>query len=435
MMKNITDIRKLAEEMAALSPNNISDLSADEIKQIFHELKVHQIELEMQNDEIRNNHIALDISNRRYFDLYDMAPVGYLTVNEHLMIIESNLTAANLLGTARKAIVNYPFSKFIYKEDQDIYYNFRKKLLDTKITEFCELRMVKKDKTTFWGRLTAVAVSDDDRTDFRITIIDITDNKLSEEIINNYRDDLEKQIVKYTAIAEDRANKLQTLSKQFIHAEEKERNKISHLLHEDIQQILVAARLTLNIGIREVTETAPRTIFANVDRMLYEAITEVRTIAHQIMPTELYEKGLQDAILNLAQQMSDRFNFIVEVITDERISNICSEVSICAYQAVREMLLNIDKHAKVRNGKITFCMLDNEHFQLTVSDCGTGFVSNNILNPEDYNIGFGLFNIKKQIEGLGGKVEITSSTNKGTSICLLLPLKIKKSKNKKQKID
>jgi signal transduction histidine kinase len=295
--------------------------------------------------------------------------------------------------------------------------------------------MVKKDKTTFWGRLTAVAVSDDDRTDFRITIIDITDNKLSEEIINNYRDDLEKQIVKYTAIAEDRANKLQTLSKQFIHAEEKERNKISHLLHEDIQQILVAARLTLNIGIREVTETAPRTIFANVDRMLYEAITEVRTIAHQIMPTELYEKGLQDAILNLAQQMSDRFNFIVEVITDERISNICSEVSICAYQAVREMLLNIDKHAKVRNGKITFCMQDNEYFHLTVSDCGTGFVSNNILNPEDYNIGFGLFNIKKQIEGLGGKVEITSSTNKGTSICLLLPLKIKKSKNKKQKID
>lgn len=432
-MKKITEIRKLAEEMAVHSPDTILELSADELKQMFYEFQVHQIELEMQNDEIRKNQMELGISNKRYFDLYEMAPVGYLTVNEKHMIIESNLTAADLLGTTRKLIVNYPFSKFIYTEDQDIYYNFRKKLLDTKITKFCELRMVKKDKTTFWVRLTAVAVSDDDSTDFRITIIDITDNKLSEEIINNYRADLEKQVAEYTAIAEDRAKKLLTLSKRFIHAEETERNKISHILHEDIQQILVAARLTLNIGMREITETAPRTIFANVDRMLNEAISEVRTIAHQIMPTELYEKGLQDAILILAQQMHERFNFIVEVITDERIMNISNEVSICAYQAVREMLLNIDKHAQVRTGKVTFCMQDNKFFNLTVSDCGTGFIINNIPTSEDYTTGFGLFNIKKQIEGLGGKVEITSLPDKGTSINLQLPLTIKKVRKQEVK--
>ncbi len=424
-MKNINSIRKLAKDMVNLSPNSITELSADELHQIFHELHVHQIELAMQNDELQKKQIELDIAKSRYFDLYDMAPIGYLTVNEKLIIIEVNLTAANLLGETRNTIVNCPFSKFIYIEDQDIYYSFRKKVLDSKITEFCELRLVKKDKTTLWVQLTAIAVHDGETTDFRITIIDITDRKLSEEIINNYNLDLVMQVAEHTAVAEDRAYKLKELSKQLIHAKENERQYLSHILHEDIQQILVAARLNLNIGVRDVTETASRTIFAHVDRMLYEAIVEIRTIAHHMMPAELYENGLQCAILYLAQQMHERYNFTVEVVTDERIININDEIGIFAYQAVREMLLNIDKHAQVRHGKVTFFMQDEGYFQLTVSDCGTGFLINNNADTEVYNRGFGWFNIKKQVEGLKGNIEISSSPGKGTSINLLLPLTMK----------
>ena len=97
-MKKINDVRKLAEEQATHLSDNISEMSADDLKQMFRTFQVHQIELEMQNDEIRKNQMELGISNKRYFDLYEMAPVGYLTVNEKQMIIESNLTAADLLG-------------------------------------------------------------------------------------------------------------------------------------------------------------------------------------------------------------------------------------------------------------------------------------------------------------------------------------------------
>jgi PAS domain S-box-containing protein len=426
-MKNI-DIRKLAEEQVTHLPNNILKTSTDEIKQMFHELQVHQIELEMQNDELNRLHNELGISNARYFDLYDMAPIGYLTVNNKNRIIESNFTAANLLGTTRKTILNNQFTNFIKKEDQEAFYLYLRKLANIKETEYCELRMEKKDKTTFWVQLTGMVVPDGDSTVYRIMIIDITKRKQAEEIIDNYNADLEIRLSENTATSENRLRKIYTLNQQLIFAEEKERHRISHVLHEEVQQTLVAARMILNVGIRQLSDNAPSDMFDKVDRMLNEAILEVRVLTHQIVPTELYEKSIQDAVISLARQMHERFNFSVEVITDDRIINVNHCVSICAYHAVREMLLNVDKHAKVRTAEVKFSTHSNKHFQLSVSDRGTGFAVNNSPEYEGFNMGFGLLTIKKQVEGLGGSLAITSLPDVGTTINLLLPFKMKKSK-------
>ena len=96
---------------------------------MLHELRVHQIELEMQNEELRRAQAELDAARARYFDLYDLAPVGYCTLSEQGLILEANLTAATLLGVARGALVKQPFTRFILKEDQDIYYLHRKTAL------------------------------------------------------------------------------------------------------------------------------------------------------------------------------------------------------------------------------------------------------------------------------------------------------------------
>ena len=95
---------------------DIDALSPEEIRQILHELRVHQIELEMQNEELRLAQAELDAARVRYFDLYDLAPVGYFTVSEKGLIIEANLTAAALLGVARGKLVNQPISQFILRK-------------------------------------------------------------------------------------------------------------------------------------------------------------------------------------------------------------------------------------------------------------------------------------------------------------------------------
>ena len=129
---------------------------------MLHELRVHQIELEMQNEELRRTQAELDAARARYFDLYDLAPVGYCTLTEKGLILEANLTAATLLGVARGALVKQPITRFILKEDQDIYYLHRKQLFETGEPQACELRMLKKDGTTFWAHLPATAAQDAD---------------------------------------------------------------------------------------------------------------------------------------------------------------------------------------------------------------------------------------------------------------------------------
>ena len=94
-------------------------LSPELLQKTLYELRVHQIELEMHNQEMRETQLSLDAEYERYFDLYGLAPVGYLTVSAKGLILQANLTAASLLGTARVALVNAPFSHFILKADQN----------------------------------------------------------------------------------------------------------------------------------------------------------------------------------------------------------------------------------------------------------------------------------------------------------------------------
>jgi PAS domain-containing protein len=132
---NAAAIRRKAEDIArgkaVKSPDNLETLSPEETRKILHELEVHQIELERQNEELLQSQSGLEASRTRYFELYDLAPVGYCTISEKGLILESNLTAAKLLGITRAALTRQPIFRFIHKEDQDIYYLHWKQLVET----------------------------------------------------------------------------------------------------------------------------------------------------------------------------------------------------------------------------------------------------------------------------------------------------------------
>src|SRR5512145_3366450 len=106
-------------------------LSPRDMRRVLHELRVHQIELEMQNEELRRTQTQLETARARYFDLYDLAPVGYCVVSVEGLILEANLTAVTLLGVARAALVKQPITRFVFKDDQDIYYLHRRRFLQT----------------------------------------------------------------------------------------------------------------------------------------------------------------------------------------------------------------------------------------------------------------------------------------------------------------
>lgn len=158
--------------------HNLEKLSLDETKKIVHELEVHQIELELQNEELLRVQNELEITKQRYFDLYDMAPIGYCTLNKDGLIEEVNLQLADILGQDRDKLIKQPITKFIYPQDQDTYYMYRKKLSTSQEKEECELRIIKVDDTEpFWVYLSAVS----EMNRVQLVIKDISERKIFEE--------------------------------------------------------------------------------------------------------------------------------------------------------------------------------------------------------------------------------------------------------------
>ena len=178
-------LRKKAEEISRTTAKelsaNLGEMSAEEVRRLLHELRVHQIELEMQNTELRRTQDELETQRARYFDLYDLAPVGYCTVSEEGLLLEANLAAINLLGVTRNTLPGQRMSRFILEEDQNGYYQFRKNLFASGQPQSCELRMVKKDGTVFSAHLAATLAGDAGGAPVcRIVLSDISERRRAE---------------------------------------------------------------------------------------------------------------------------------------------------------------------------------------------------------------------------------------------------------------
>ena len=173
---------QIFRDKVAQSPVSLDDLSPQEAQLMLHELHVHQIELQLQNEELRHAQLELDAVQAHYFDLYDLAPVGYCIVSKKGRILRSNLAAATLLGAARGNLLGLPISRLILKEGQDLFYLNRKRVLESGEQRAFELRMAKSDGTSFWAHLTASAAQGaDGASELRIALIDITERKRSDD--------------------------------------------------------------------------------------------------------------------------------------------------------------------------------------------------------------------------------------------------------------
>lgn len=191
------DLRRQAEE---IMKRRLDTSSPEDTQRLFHELQVHQIELELQNEELRRAQLALEASRERYVDLYDFAPVGYFTLSDKGLILEVNLTGASLLELERGKLLKQPLSRFFLREDQDSYYFCIKQLSETRKPNRCEVRLTRKDSSPFWVRLDSVAIQDAESNldQIRIIMSDITERKQAEQELARHRDHLEVLVKKRT---------------------------------------------------------------------------------------------------------------------------------------------------------------------------------------------------------------------------------------------
>jgi diguanylate cyclase (GGDEF)-like protein/PAS domain S-box-containing protein len=145
-------------------------------ERLVHELRIHQIELELQNEELRRTQEAMEVVQARYFDLYDLAPVGYLTLSEAGLIKEANLLAATLLKIPRDKLIDQPLNRFIHPEDQDLYYRCRNRLWSLGAQQTVELRLQQVDGPPLWVQLETMLEpkATSDQPLWRIVLFDIS---------------------------------------------------------------------------------------------------------------------------------------------------------------------------------------------------------------------------------------------------------------------
>src|SRR5713101_2039149 len=154
-------LRLQAEELLRATRRDVAAMSVKDVQQLVHELQVHQIELEMQNEELRRTQVELEAARDCYQDLYDFSPVGHLTLDTHGTIVEANLRSGSLLGINRKELIGQPLARYFDSADQDIFHRHCKEVLKTGTQQSCELRLRKNVGACYWVYLKSLAMHEE----------------------------------------------------------------------------------------------------------------------------------------------------------------------------------------------------------------------------------------------------------------------------------
>lgn len=193
MKKDKTSLKKQAREFVSKNPAAIKKIPPTDIRQLVEDLQVHQIELEMQNEELHRVQQDLEKARDKYSNLYDFSPICYFTINTEGIILEANLTAAAIVGVERRSLIGRPFSDFVVRDDQDLFFLHRRKLYETKIRQTCELRIRAGQGSEFYAHMESIVVPDDNRNCnlIRTALTDIRARKQAESALrkseNRYR--------------------------------------------------------------------------------------------------------------------------------------------------------------------------------------------------------------------------------------------------------
>ena len=177
-LRSEAEARLIAKKAAALPEDEL------DTQRLLHELQVHQVELEMQNEELGRVRDELELTRARYFNLFDLAPVGILTLDEEGVIQEANLTAATQLGLTRNELVKQKLAHFILPEDQDIHYHHHQQLFKRGTAHPCEMRMLCANQSIIWIRVeSAISQAEIGNRLVQVVLSDITERKLAEQKI------------------------------------------------------------------------------------------------------------------------------------------------------------------------------------------------------------------------------------------------------------
>ena len=376
-------LRSKAEKILSAKPTRPPRVSADEAR---HELQVHQVELELQVEELRRAEAELQSMRDRYLFLYDAAPVGYVTLDRSNLITQANAAAAGLLGVSKTYLRSRRFSAFLGKSWQGTFLEVTAEARRSGADHTMEAQTVGPGGAGAWVKLDIAAELASG--ELRVTLTDVTERRNAER-------------------------ELRKLAEGLISLQEKERHAIAEALHDDAGQQLTY--LTILLDQVQDTHGQDNARFDQVREVTRKVLQQIRELSASLRPADLVRVGLPGALRGMISEFTTRTRIPVAFSSTGAFEALPAETALAVYRIIQEGLTNAARHARPRSIELTMHR-DPRGVFVHLHDDGTGF------DVAAVPMSVGLLGMRERARAVGGSVRVTSSPGKGTHVVFELRL-------------
>jgi two-component system, chemotaxis family, sensor kinase Cph1 len=409
------ELRRQARETLKSRPSPMEKMPVEDVRKLVEELQIHQVKLELQNEELRSMQRELEQSRKKYSDLYDFAPVGYLTIDEEGRIVEANLTAAKQLGTERSILIGKPFNLYAAENYREELHLHLRKVFKTQQPHTCVIKLDGKSRINCYVQLDSTYLLDSDGENLtRTTMTDISDRKKAEEKLKALAGRLEISNMELEQFA-------------FI---------ASHDLQEPLRKILAFGDLLVRKSLDKLNEEGKEylTRMQNSTKRMQQLIRDLLKYARVAAHTEPQDTvDLREAVMEVISDLElkiERFGANVEVFELPAVKGEKSQIR----QLFQNLIANALKfHGEEQPHIKIYSRLTDHDCRIFVEDNGIGFDEKyldrmfapfqRLHGKSAYEgTGMGLAICRKIVERHGGSITAKSKPGEGSTFIITLPL-------------
>lgn len=379
--RTIEALRKKAAGIVKATGDEAPSSSTQDLAALVEELRIHQVELEIQNHELQEARKLAEALQTRYFRHFDLAPVGMVRISDKGIVLEANVIAAAMLATDRRRLNSgrVVFAAHVATESQITFQAHLQKALASSRMESCEIRLRGPGGEAFVRMQSVGCRSEDDAMNLLVTITDLTAHKQAEDAITVLNAELEGRVRDRTTelgeankALENTIYERQRLENEILDISERERRRIGQDLHDDLCQQLAGIALlggVLGDELKAKGDAAAAKKVIHIARLLQSAAVSARDIARGLHPVEMDSNGLEAALHDLADRAGKEVRCRFEKSGSISIPDRAAALSL--FRIAQEAVVNALKHAQASEIVISLAQEDTGLF-LRVSDNGMG---------------------------------------------------------------
>ncbi len=367
-------------------------LSAAEAQRRFHELQVHQIELELQNQELLETRSLEEKARERYNDLFECAPVGYLILSRQGCIVQANVAATSLLGVDRGGLSGKRLTPFIASSDIAGVRRFLQLVFEDRVRHTCDVSMTGMDRIPRTVQLEAVRSADGGEC--RVVISDVTKRMLEHE---------------------------RNLTRGILLMQEEERKELSRELHDVVTQSLIGINLQMELlkaqskGVSKGFEHS----ITKTQHIVGQLVASVQQYSRDLRPASLDDRGLTPALQALVEDLTVRTGLRIRFSSCASVDDLDVTYRTVFYRVAKEALINVVRHAKASRVELSI-----RHcrgcFRMEIRDDGRSFSFEKATNLSSSKH-LGLLSMRERLAIVGGTLSVNSVKGTGTTVLACVP--------------